>query len=79
MRLQAKVAALLLAAGCVAPAPHSGIVTASLVHPDGSPARTRRDSCDDPHPRNPDGTLAHSWMMDGNGVWRCWWDEVLKR
>lgn len=37
------------------------------------------DSADAPHPVNPDGSKAHSWMTDGTWVWRCWFCNVVKR
>lgn len=82
MRHAIEIAALLLFASCVSPEPRSGIVTASLVHPDGTAPRPnvpRGDWAGDPHPKNADGTLKHDWMRGGDGDWRCFFCDVVKR
>jgi hypothetical protein len=77
------VAILALLAGCrtpESPVVHPGIVPASLTEPARPLTPTHRwDSCDDPHPLNADGSKKHDWMVDGLGVWRCWYCDVVRR
>lgn len=64
--------ALLILAACVGPAPRQAFVAAT-------PAVAAADSCDDPHPKNRDGSLRHDWMRGGDNVYRCWYCNIVKR
>jgi hypothetical protein len=31
------------------------------------------------HPMDARGNLVHDWMMGGDGVWRCWYCDMIRR
>jgi len=71
----------LLLASCAAPrarpfpGKEPGIQPASFV----APIARHDDSADAPHPKKRDGTLVHDWMLGGDGLWRCWFCNTVKR
>jgi hypothetical protein len=50
-----------------------------LVRTESDYHRPWMESCDVAHPTNRDGTPAHDWMVGGDGIYRCWYCNVVKR